>query len=324
MWQLANTLIPFLVLWASAYLCLSFSVWLSLLLDIVASGFLIRTFILFHDCCHHSFFRSRKANEIVGTVTGILTGFPYQKWRREHNVHHAGNGNLGQRGTGDITTLTVEEYLALPLYRRIVYRMYRNPLILFGLGPLYLILIQCRVNRKGAGRKERLSTYVTNLILLAVTILLYWTLGWKSLLLVEGPILYLSAVAGIWLFYVQHQFEDTYYEESASWNYETAAMQGSSYYKLPKIVQWITGNIGFHHIHHLSPAVPNYNLQAAHERNPAFQSVPTIGLLISLRSLHYRLWDTKRKKLVGFKGARYSRESLTETNEEENGQRMII
>ncbi|WP_308637336.1 fatty acid desaturase [Paenibacillus silvisoli] len=301
-WQLANTITPFLVLWVMAYLCLSLSVWLSLLIDVVASGFLVRIFILFHDCCHHSFFRSRKANEIVGMVTGALTGFSYQKWRREHNIHHAGNGNLDQRGTGDITTLTVDEYLSLPLFRRIVYRMYRNPLIMFGLGPLYLIFIQSRLNRKGAGRKERLGTYATNLLLLVLSGVLYWFLGWQSLLLVEFPILYLSAMAGIWLFYVQHQFEETYFEESATWNYETAAIQGSSCYKLPKILQWLTGSIGFHHIHHLSPKIPNYHLQVAHEQNPAFHSVPTIGLFNSFRSLQYRLWDTERKKLVGFAG----------------------
>lgn len=299
-WQLVNTLVPFIVLWMLAYAALSYSVWLSLLIDVVAAGFLVRVFILFHDCCHHSFFRSRRANEIVGTVTGVLTGFSYQKWRREHNIHHAGNGNLDQRGTGDITTLTVEEYLALPFLRRMMYRMYRNPVIMFGFGPFYLILIQGRLNRKGAGSRERWSTYATNLSLLAGAGALYWFLGWEALLLVHGPILYLAAMAGIWLFYVQHQFEDTYFEESDTWNYETAALQGSSFYKLPKLLQWITGNIGFHHIHHLSPKVPNYRLQQAHDDNASFRSVPTIGLLFSIRSLKYRLWDTKSKKLVGF------------------------
>lgn len=299
-WQLINSVIPFIALWVLAYWSLSYSVGLTLLLDVAAAGFLVRIFILFHDCCHHSFFQSRRANEWVGTVTGLLTGFSYQKWKNEHNMHHAGNGNLEKRGIGDITTLTVEEYNALPRFRRFLYRLYRNPFILFGLGPFYLMLVQSRLNRRGAGRKERLSTHVTNLFLIATAVGLWGLLGWKSLLLVHGPILYFAAMAGIWLFYVQHQFEDAYFEESGDWDYETAALKGSSFYRLPKMLQWLTGNIGFHHIHHLSPKIPNYRLPEAHEQNPAFRSVPTFGLIGSLRSLKYRLWDAKSKKMVGF------------------------
>ena len=300
MWQLINTVLPFVALWMLAYWSLSYSVWLTLLLDAAAAGFLVRIFILFHDCCHHSFFQSRKANEITGTVTGFLTSFSYLKWRNEHNLHHAGNGNLDERGAGDITTLTVEEYRALPRWRRFLYRMYRNPFVLFGLGPFYLVLVQSRLNRKGAGRKERMSTYLTNGSLIVFGALLWWLLGWQALLLVHGPILYLAAMAGIWLFYVQHQFEDTYFEESDDWNYETAALKGSSFYRMPKPLQWITGNIGYHHIHHLSPKIPNYRLPEAHEQHPAFQAVPTFGVIGSLRSLKFRLWDTQNKKMVGF------------------------
>ncbi|WP_035100190.1 fatty acid desaturase [Aneurinibacillus terranovensis] len=301
LWQLINTIVPFLILWCLAYLSLSVSYWITLTLATLAAGFLIRMFIIFHDCCHQSFFLSPKANVIIGMITGILTFFPYYQWKNEHSVHHATSSNLNQRGTGDIWMLTVNEYLALSPLRRMVYRIYRNPFVMFGLGPVYIFLIEYRFNRKGARRKERLNTYVTNFGLAGMAGLLCWMLGWQKFLLVQGPILYLSGMAGIWLFYVQHQFENTYFERADNWDYVRAALQGSSFYKLPKILQWMTGNIGFHHIHHLHPKVPNYNLQRGHESNPSLQNVPAIGLLFSLRSLRYRLWDEKSKKFVAFK-----------------------
>lgn len=301
LWQLINTIVPFCILWCLAYLSLYVSVWITLALTIPAAGFLIRIFIIFHDCCHHSFFKSRKANEIIGIITGILTFFPYQQWKYEHSVHHAANGNLDRRGSGDIWTLTVDEYLALPPFRRICYRMYRNPVVMFGLGPIFILLLQYRFNRKGAGRKERLNTHATSLALIGIVGLLCWALGWQKFLLVEGPILYLSGMAGIWLFYVQHQFEDSYFEKAENWNYVSAALHGSSFYKLPKILQWMTGNIGLHHIHHLGPRVPNYNLQRLHDSTPSLQKVPTVGLISSLRSLRYRVWDEESKRFVGFR-----------------------
>jgi acyl-lipid omega-6 desaturase (Delta-12 desaturase) len=301
LWQLINSIVPFFVLWYLAYLSLSVSVWITLALTIPAAGFLVRIFILFHDCCHHSFFKSRKANVVIGIITGILTFFPYDQWKYEHAVHHATNSNLNRRGTGDIWTLTVDEYLALSPFRRIGYRLYRNPFVMFGLGPIHLVFIEYRFNRKRAGRKERLNTHATTLVLAGIVALLCWALGWKEFLLVEGPILYLSGMAGIWLFYVQHQFEDGYFEKSDHWDYTSAALQGSSLYKLPRVLQWMTGNIGFHHIHHLGPRVPNYNLQRAHESDPSLQNVSVIGLFSSLRSLRYRVWDEERKKFVGFR-----------------------
>jgi omega-6 fatty acid desaturase (delta-12 desaturase) len=300
LWQMTNTLLPFFALWYLAYVSLSFSIWVALALTIPAAGFLIRTFIIFHDCCHHSFFRSRKANEFVGMFTGLLAFFPYHKWKYEHSVHHAGNGNLERKGTGDIKILTVDEYLALSKYRRLLYRLYRNPLVMFGLGPIFLVLILYRFNRRGAGRKERVNTHATTAVLAAVVSTLCWVLGWKQFLLVEGPILYLSALSGIWLFYVQHQFEDGYFERPENWDYVSAALLGSSFYRLPKVLQWLTGNIGFHHIHHLGPRVPNYHLQQVHEKTPYLQTVPTVGLLGSLRSLRYRVWDEDARKFVGF------------------------
>lgn len=301
MWQLINSIVPFFLLWGAAYLSISLSYWLTLLLLVPASGFLIRIFIIFHDCCHKSFFKNRMANEIVGTLTGILTCVPYAQWRQSHSVHHATSSNLNRRGTGDVWTLTKEEYMSLSVLRKMGYRLYRNPLIMFGFGPIYIFLINYRFNRKDAGFKERVNTYITNLGMAAVVGLFCWTIGWYDFLLVQGPIFLLSGMAGIWLFYVQHQFEDSYFEKEEDWSYMQAAMKGSSFYKLPKILQWFTGNIGFHHIHHLSPRVPNYYLKAVHNSNLNLQKVQTITLGSSLRSLHFRVWNEESKKFEGFK-----------------------
>lgn len=304
LWQITNTLVPFLGLWVLAYISLSVSYWLTLAFTVLAAGFLVRIFIIFHDCCHHSFFKSRKANVTVGVIMGLLTFFPYDQWKYDHWVHHASNSNLNRRGTGDIWMLTTNEYLASSPFRRLVYRVYRSPIVMFGIGPIYLFLIGYRYNRKRAGRKERFNTHATTLTLAIVIAALCWVLGWREFLMVQVPILYISGVVGIWLFYVQHQFGDTYFENTENWDFVSAALQGSSLYKLPKVLQWITGNIGFHHIHHLGPKVPNYNLQRAHDSNPALQKVPVIGLLSSLRSLGYRVWDEDSKKCIGFRGIR--------------------
>lgn len=299
--QIINTILPFFGLWYLAYVSLSVSYWLALIPIVLAAGFLIRTFIIFHDCTHQSFFKNRNANKIVGTFTGVLTLFPFNKWGHEHNVHHATSGNLDKRGTGDIWTLTVDEYLAAPLMLRIAYRFYRNPLVMFVIGPIYVFVIQNRFNRKGARKKERLNTYLTNVLIVAVIVLLTWAIGWKAFLLVQGSIFMISGAAGIWLFYVQHTFEDSYFEEDKDWEYVKAAVEGSSFYKLPKIMQWLTGNIGFHHVHHLSPRVPNYKLEEAHKNTPPLQHVPTVTLATSLRSLRFKLWDEERKNFVTFK-----------------------
>ncbi|MCY0874729.1 MAG: fatty acid desaturase [Firmicutes bacterium] len=298
--QLLNTILPFLALWIVAYLSLSISYWLALPIDVIAALFLVRIFILFHDCTHHSFFKNRLANEITGIVTGFLASFPYEQWKHEHAIHHATSSNLSRRGTGDIWTLTIDEYVVLPLVSRITYRVYRNPFVMFGIGPVYMLLVAYRYNRKSAGRKERLNTHLTSAALIVFFGALAWLLGWRQMLMVEGPILYLSAMVGIWLFYVQHQFEDTYFEHAAQWSYVRAALEGSSYYQLPRILQWMVGNIGYHHIHHLSPRVPNYSLRQVHEGSPAMQQATAIGWRTSLKSLKYRLWDEKNKRFVGF------------------------
>lgn len=299
-WQLVNTCVPFFLLWYAMYRSLTLSYWLTLALALPTAGLLVRIFIIFHDCCHGSFFQNRKANDIVGTITGILTCSPYRRWRHDHNVHHASSGDLDRRGVGDIWTLTVEEYLALPRMQRLGYRLYRNPLVMFCLGPAFIFLISYRFNRRDAGQAERRNTYLINFGIAASIALLCWAIGWQAFLLVHGPVFLISGAAGVWLFYVQHQFEGTYFEHGENWDYVKAALQGSSFYRLPKVLQWFTGNIGYHHIHHLSPRVPNYNLERAHAENPMFQEVEPVTLLSSIKSLRFRIWDEYRRKLVGF------------------------
>jgi len=303
LWQLFNTIVPFFLLWYAAFASLSVSYWLTLPIAVVASGFLIRTFIIFHDCCHQSFFKNRKANDLVGIFTGVLAHMPYRQWKNEHNIHHATSGNLSKKGIGDIWLMTVEEYAAASRWKKLWYRIYRNPLVMFGLGPIAVFLIQYRFNRKGAGRKERINTWITNLLIAVMYTVLILAFGWKATLLVQFPIFYLSGVAGIWLFYVQHQFEETYFEHADEWSFVMAAVEGSSFYKLPRPLQWITGNIGYHHVHHLSHKVPNYYLEQAHNASTALQKATTITLRTSLKSLRFRLWDETSKTFLSFKEA---------------------
>ncbi|QNK59085.1 fatty acid desaturase [Paenibacillus sp. PAMC21692] len=299
--QLANTLLPLIVLWAAAYWSLSVSYLLTLGIGVLASAFVVRTFIIFHDCCHGSFFSNKRANDILGIITGVITLVPYQQWKNSHAIHHATSSNLDKRGVGDLWILTVDEYAALAPLQKLAYRAYRNPLVMFGLGPIFVFVLQYRFNRKGARRKERLNTYLMNVLIVAVYALLGWALGWQQFLMVQFPIFYLSGVLGIWLFYVQHQFEDSYFEKDDEWSYVMAAVEGSSYYKLPKLLQWLTGNIGFHHVHHLSPKVPNYYLEDAHDATPPLQKATTITILQSFESLRFRLWDERDKKFVSFR-----------------------
>ncbi|KIL50023.1 fatty acid desaturase [Jeotgalibacillus soli] len=303
--QIINTIPPFFLLWFLAYQSLSISIWLTLALAVVAAGFVVRIFIIFHDCCHGSFFKNKKANNLLGTITGIITMFPYEKWKREHSIHHATSSNLDKRGTGDVWVMTVDEYVAASSKKRLAYRLYRNPIVMFGLGPLYLFFISNRLNRKDARRKERMSMYIINLSIVAIYALLIWAIGWQAFLIVHGPIMFVSGALGIWLFYVQHQFEDSYFEDETEWDYVKAAVDGSSYYKLPKVLQWVTGNIGYHHVHHLSPRVPNYNLEKAHESTPPLHQATTITMGSSLKSIRFRLYDEKRKTFVSFKEVKH-------------------
>ncbi|GAA0340161.1 fatty acid desaturase [Oceanobacillus oncorhynchi subsp. oncorhynchi] len=299
--QLLNTIPPFFILWTLAYQSLAVSIWLSMLCSIAAAGFMVRTFIIFHDCAHQSFFKKPKLNRLLGTITGVITHFPFEKWKREHAIHHATSGNLDQRGTGDIWIMTVEEYEKATRWERLQYRLYRNPIILFGLGPFSLFLYSNRINRKDAKKKERKNTYIINISLIVIYCLIGFLLGWQALVFVQLPIAYIAGFLGIWLFYVQHQFEDSYFENESEWDYVKAAVDGSSYYKLPKWLEWMTGSIGYHHVHHLAPKVPNYHLEQAHRETPPLHNATIITLKTSLKSIKFRLYDEEQKTFISFR-----------------------
>jgi omega-6 fatty acid desaturase (delta-12 desaturase) len=298
--QLADTLIPYLLLLTAMIFSLSISYWLTLALAVPAAGFLVRAFIIFHDCGHGSFFRSRRANRIMEFWTGLLTFMPAQGWSRDHAKHHATAGDLDHRGTGDIWTLTLQEYRARSTWGRFKYRLFRHPLVLFVLGPLYIFLIEHRVWPAGADKRRRWNVIATNAALAAIVLAASLTIGFKAYLLIQLPILMFSGAAGVWLFYVQHQFEDTYWERHDGWDFARQALAGSSFYKLPRLLQWFSGNIGYHHIHHLSPRIPNYFLQRCHESNPMFSVVEPLTMRASLHALRLHLWDEEQRKLVGF------------------------
>ena len=306
-WQLVDTLGPYLFLWYLMYRSLAWSYWLTFAFAALAGLFLIRIFIIFHDCGHGSFFKSRLANDIVGFITGVLTLTPYYHWRWEHAIHHASAGALDRRGTGDIWTMTVEEYLTSSRWKRFAYRLARNPFVLFCIAPVYLFIFQQRFPSSKANERERQSVHWMNLAILGVALLQIWALGFLPYLLAQLTITMVGGGLGIWMFYVQHQFEDVYWEREENWDFTAAALEGSSFYKLPKIMQWFSGNIGFHHIHHLSPRIPNYNLERCHKADPLFQEVKPITLFSSLKSLTYRLWDEQRGKLVSFRHVRKMR-----------------
>ena len=313
-WQIVNTLVPYAVLWYLMYRSLAVSYWLTVPLAIVAAGFLVRAFIIFHDCGHGSFFKSRRANDIWGFITGVLTFTPYYLWRWEHAIHHASSGDLERRGTGDVWTLTVQEYLEASRWKRFAYRLARNPVVLFVIAPMFLFLVRQRFPASGKpSRRERDSVHWTNLALLAVAAAMSTIFGLKAYVIIQVSVLAMAGSAGVWLFYVQHQFEGVYWERGQEWDYAMAALKGSSFYKLPKVLQWFSGNIGFHHIHHLSPAIPNYNLEKCHKAEPLFQTVKPVTLLRSLKSFTFRLWDERHHRLVGYSYLRTLRQQPRET-----------
>ncbi|HEV2874247.1 MAG TPA: fatty acid desaturase, partial [Thermoleophilaceae bacterium] len=260
--------------------------------------------ILFHDCTHGSFLPSKRANTWLGRGLGLVVFQAFASWRHEHAVHHATAGDLDRRGVGDVPTLTVAEYRALPSQKRLGYRLFRNPLVMFGLGPLYAMVIQPRLVSRSARSRIRRSVIGTDVALVVLIGLLCWLVGWREYLLVQVPLVVFAGAAGIWLFYVQHQFEDTYWQSADEWSYADAALRGSSYLKLPKLLQFFTGNIGLHHVHHLSTRVPNYNLQRAHDENPVFHDVPTLSLWDGLRAVRLKLWDEDSGRLLTFAEAR--------------------
>lgn len=299
-WQLVNTLVPLMFLYYAMYRSLAYSYWLTLLLAIPTAGLIVRTFIIQHDCGHGSFLQSTRANDIIGTICSFISIVPYYQWRHEHSIHHATSGNLSRRGVGDVSTITVKEYLALSRWGRFSYAVYRNPLVMFLIGPIYVFALSARFIGNSSGRREKRSVHLTNLAILVQVVGWSMTIGWSALALIYVPTFIISGGVGIWLFYVQHQFETTYWKDSTDWDYATSALHGSSYYKLPAILQWFTGNIGFHHIHHLSPKVPNYNLQRCHDETPHFRNVTTFGIFQSFRCASLRLWDEESNRMVGF------------------------
>jgi omega-6 fatty acid desaturase (delta-12 desaturase) len=300
-WQLVNTIGSYVLIWVLYYYSLSWSWWLVPPLAAIAGGLLVRTFIIFHDCGHGSFFASRFANDFWGCIAGVLTFTPYYHWRGEHAIHHGTAGDLDRRGTGDVWTLTVAEYLASSRWKKFAYRLARNPFVLFVASPLVLFVIVQRFPGAKAGARERHSVIWMNVAILLVGIAMSVAIGIGPYLVFQLGSLAVAASAGVWLFYVQHQFEDAYWERGEQWDYTVAAMKGSSYFKLPKVLQWFSGNIGFHHIHHLSPRIPNYNLERCHRSDPIFRDVKPITLFGSVRTLGLRLWDESSKKLVSFR-----------------------
>jgi omega-6 fatty acid desaturase (delta-12 desaturase) len=300
LWQLANSIIPFFIMWYLMLRSLEISYLLTLALTVPTAGFMARIFIIFHDCGHGSFFESKRANDIWGFITGVITLTPYHQWRHSHAMHHASAGDLGRRGTGDIWTMTVEEYTESSKWQQLAYRIYRSPITLFIFGPLLIFVVSYRFSAKGASNRERESVYLTNLMLVGIVLLAILTIGLRAFILVELPIIWFGFSVGIWMFYIQHQFEGVYWERHEDWEYYRAALEGSSFYKLPKILQWFTGNIGFHHIHHLQPRIPNYKLEKCHDEQQAFQAVKPITLASGWRSLSLRLWDEEQRRLVGF------------------------
>jgi omega-6 fatty acid desaturase (delta-12 desaturase) len=286
------------------YATLGVSLSLTVALTILAAGFLVRVFVVFHDCAHGSLLPSRRANSALGAVLGLFVLSPFVRWRHDHAVHHATAGDLDRRGVGDIITLTIDEYAARSWRGRLGYRLLRNPVVMFGLGPIVAMVIGPRIVSRGARPRMRNSVLVTDVAVVALVGSLCWLIGWRDFLVVWAPAAMLAGAVGIWLFYVQHQFEDTYWQSSGEWSYADAALRGSSYLKLPPVLQFFTGNIGLHHVHHLNARIPNYHLQRAHASTPIFASVPTLTLWDGLRAVRLKLWDERSGRLVTFAHAR--------------------
>lgn len=303
--ELGVTIGPFLLLWALAWWAMGISYWLTLAISCVNAAFLLRLFTIQHDCGHGAFFENRTVSDWLGRVLGVLTLTPYDVWRRSHSIHHASAGNLGRRGIGDITTLTVAEYRALPVMRRLLYQLYRNPVVLFGIGPGYIFLLQNRVPLGLMGHlRYWISAMTTNaVILLALGLILYFG-GWAPILLIFLPTSLLAATAGVWLFYVQHQFEHTTWAQDKDWDLHAAALEGSSYYVLPPVLQWLTANIGIHHVHHLYSRIPFYRLPQVLRDHAELAGMNRMTIRESLRTVRLQLWDEASHRMLSFAEAR--------------------
>ena len=300
--QLTNTLVPYLLIctmMVSAYRA-GVSYGLILGMAVVAAALLVRIFIFLHDCAHNCFFGSRKANTVLGFICGILTFTPFEEWRKIHGIHHNTYGDLDRRSKGDVWILTTEEYKAASTLKRFLYRFYRNPFVLLGLGPFLLFLVSYRFPRKGARKRQLYSVIFTNAAIFVIILTASLTIGFKVYVAIQFPVIFMAGVTGVWLFYIQHQFEGAYWARHDEWDWITASLRGSSYYKLPKVLQWITGNIGLHHVHHLRPRIPNYHLQQCFDETPFLAVVKPLTLFKSFKCLQLKLWDEKKQKLVGF------------------------
>ncbi|MDP8943126.1 MAG: fatty acid desaturase [Actinomycetota bacterium] len=302
--DVVTSVVPYLGLSVLMYLALDRSFLVALAIAIPAAGFLLRTYMVFHDCTHGSFLPSKRANAWLGVGLGLLVYSSFQGWRHSHAVHHATSGDLDRRGVGDVPMLTVAEYHGRPWWRRLGYRLFRNPLVMFGIGPIYSLLVQPRLVSRSARPRIRRSVIGTNVVLALVVAALCWLLGWREFLAVQAPTVMLAGSVGVWLFYVQHQFEGAYWESAGDWSYADAALRGSSHLRLPKVLQFFTANIGLHHVHHLNARIPNYHLQRAHDDIPIFHEVPTLSLWDGLRAVRLKLWDEDRRRLVTFAEAR--------------------
>lgn len=302
-WQICNSVIPYIFMWYLMYRSLEYPYWITLLLSLVAAGFLIRIFIIFHDCGHRSFFVSKRANETVGMIMGIIAFTPYYKWHHQHQIHHATSGNLDKRGIGDVWTMTLDEYQKSSKWDRLMYRAFRNPFIMFTLGPVLVVLIQNRVTTKKMAKPEKINVYFTNLMILVMAGLIMLMIGIKAYLLIQLPIILIGHSLGIWLFYIQHQFDDVSWERNGEWDYKTSAITGSSFLKLPVVLQWFTGNIGFHHVHHLSSRVPNYYLEKCHNEIELFRQVKPVVFFSTFKALTLGLWDEKNRRMIRFRKA---------------------
>jgi omega-6 fatty acid desaturase (delta-12 desaturase) len=299
-WQLLSTLALLAGTWGLIAWGLTVSIWLALAFALLNGGLLVRLFIIFHDCGHGSFYRSRWANDLTGFITGLVTFTPYSYWRWQHAQHHATSGNLERRGTGDVWTLTVKEYLEGSRWQRLAYRFARNPFALFLIGPVYLFVANLRWPSKKAGPRDRRSVWTMDVAIVLQVLAMGSWLGFANYAIVQSVALVFAGGMGIFLFYVQHQYEDTYWAHEGEWDYTEAALRGSSFYDLPAVLRWFSGNIGYHHIHHLSPRVANYRLQACHESSPIFKGIKRMGLRDSLRSTRMHLWDEDQRRLIGF------------------------
>lgn len=301
-WQVLSSFLPYLLLWY--LMLLSPSYWLTLGLAVLAGGFLIRIFIILHDCGHGSFFASARANELLGSICGVFTLTPFYQWRHDHAMHHATSGDLDRRGYGDVLMLTVAEYLALSPWERFTYRTFRHPVPMLLAGPVYSFVVRQRVLLPTSGPRERRSVHLTNLAWLVILAVAALTVGLGTFLSILAPVVFCAGFVAVWLFYCQHQFEGTSWHHHETWSYEDAAIRGSSYFQLPPLLQWVTGNIGFHHVHHLCPRIPNYYLEQVHQSHPRFQDATRLTIRSSLHAFTLKLWDEQRQELVGLRDLR--------------------